>query len=64
MNKYTNLPNMLFISKDGVNWAPLSGKNAVREVLGYGKLGTWEAGDVLDIFSFHGIQPSCHDMPE
>jgi hypothetical protein len=26
---------MLFISKDGVNWAPLSGKNAVREVLGY-----------------------------
>lgn len=26
---------MLFISKDGVHWAPLSGRNAVREVLGY-----------------------------
>ena len=26
---------MLYISKDGVRWAPLSGRNAVREVLGY-----------------------------
>lgn len=26
---------MLFVSKDGVHWAPLSGRNAVREVLGY-----------------------------
>ena len=26
---------MLFISKDGVQWAPLSGSNAVKEVLGY-----------------------------
>jgi hypothetical protein len=26
---------MLFISKDGVHWAPLSGGKAVKEVLGY-----------------------------